>query len=95
MQSFVFLKRLPKVRLIEAKKEQGRKMNKFTLLLFALTMFSWAGNDPSIKGEQRNNIQAAMGKHVKQLSADGVYHIYDARQKNKRSICRYSIFSTC
>ncbi len=22
-----------------------------------------------------------MGKHVKQLSADGVYHIYDASQK--------------
>ena len=38
----------------------------------------WAGDDPSIKGNLRLNIQTAMGSHVNQNTIQGDYIMYDA-----------------
>ncbi len=39
-----------------------------------------AGNDPSIKGESRTNIQLAMSTHVTENSIKGQYLIYDSKK---------------
>jgi hypothetical protein len=40
----------------------------------------FAGDDPSIKGQMRTGIQAAMNEHIKDNMVDGRYAIYDAEK---------------
>jgi hypothetical protein len=46
------------------------------MLLFISTS-AVAGDDPSIKGEQRKNIQVAMQSFIDHNTVGGVYYIYD------------------
>lgn len=56
------------------------KMGNILIVIFLLsfTQFAMAGNDPSIKGNLRKNIQAAMGQHINTNKLGGNYVIYDA-----------------
>ena len=47
------------------------------MLLFISTV-ALAGDDPSIKGEQRENIQAAMQSFIDNNTIGDVYYIYDS-----------------
>ena len=38
----------------------------------------WAGNDPSIKGNLRSNIQSSMNDFIKHQSIDGSMYVFDA-----------------
>jgi hypothetical protein len=46
-------------------------------MLLSVSTSAVAGDDPSIKGELRKNIQAAMQSFIDQNSVGGVYYIYD------------------
>ena len=46
-------------------------------MLLSMSTIAVAGDDPSIKGELRENIQAAMQSFIDQNSVGGVYYIYD------------------
>ncbi len=48
-----------------------------TLVLLAFTLTAFAANDPSIKGEKRRAIQAAMQEHIGQNTVNGHYILYD------------------
>ena len=47
------------------------------LLTLGLATNSWGADDPSIKGEKRTGIQAAMTEHITNNSVDGRYILYD------------------
>ena len=47
------------------------------LVLSAFTLSAFAANDPSIKGEKRRAIQAAMEEHIGQNTVNGHYILYD------------------
>ena len=47
-------------------------------LLLVICIPGMAGNDPSIKGALRENIQDAMLDHIKETKLDGAYVIYDS-----------------
>ena len=47
------------------------------LVLLAFTLSAFAANDPSIKGEKRRAIQAAMQEHIGQNTVNGHYILYD------------------
>lgn len=49
-----------------------------TLLFLGLVSNAIAGDDPSIKGELRKDIQSAMDQHIKSNKLNGNYVIYDA-----------------
>ena len=46
--------------------------------LLLITPFATAGNDASIKGDLRDNIQAAMVKHIDHNQINGHYALFDA-----------------
>ena len=48
------------------------------LVLLAFTPTAFAADDPSIKGEKRRAIQAAMQEHIGQNTVNGHYVLYDA-----------------
>lgn len=48
------------------------------LFVLALTLSAHAADDPSIKGERRSAVQAAMQKHIDHNTVDGHYVMYDA-----------------
>lgn len=48
-----------------------------TMLLSVYMTFSFAGDDPSIKGDLRTSIQTAMGQHIDSNKLNGNYVIYD------------------
>ncbi len=48
------------------------------LFFLAFTMTASAAADPSIKGEKRSAIQAAMQEHIDRNTVDGHYVLYDA-----------------
>jgi hypothetical protein len=45
-----------------------------------MTQPVFAGDDPTIKGQQRLEIKTAMGVHISQASMEGKYVIFDANQ---------------
>ena len=47
------------------------------LVLLAFTLSAFAADDPSIKGEKRRAIQAAMQEHIGQNTVNGHYILYD------------------
>jgi hypothetical protein len=47
------------------------------LVLLTFTLTAFAANDPSIKGEKRRAIQAAMQEHIGQNTVNGHYILYD------------------
>lgn len=47
------------------------------LMMLGVAANALAADDPSIKGEKRTGIQAAMTKHIKENSVDGRYILYD------------------
>ena len=54
--------------------------NKFLLsTIFATLAFAnaWAGNDKSIKGDLRSNIQYSMSQFINSNSVDGKLYLYD------------------
>jgi hypothetical protein len=55
-------------------------------MLLSITLVVFAGNDPSIKGEQRQSIQKAMQKHVNDNTVNGNYYIYDALTNDVKSL---------
>ena len=48
------------------------------LVLLTLALTAFAADDPSIKGEQRSAIQAAMQAHIDHNTVNGHYVVYDA-----------------
>ncbi len=48
------------------------------ILIAGMATAAFAGNDPSIKGKVRTDIQAAMNEHVGQNTVGEKYVIYDA-----------------
>lgn len=48
------------------------------LVLLAFTLTAFAADDPSIKGDRRSAIQAAMQAHIDHNTVDGHYILYDA-----------------
>jgi hypothetical protein len=48
------------------------------LIIVGITTTGFAGNDPSIKGQMRTGIQAAMNEHIKHNKVDMQYAIYDS-----------------
>ena len=56
----------------------------FCKLLFALVIggmlstLAYAGDDPSIKGDLRTNIQSSMQQFIEQQSIDGAMYVFDA-----------------
>ena len=48
------------------------------LILLTLALTAFAADDPSIKGERRSAIQAAMQAHIDHNTVDGHYVVYDA-----------------
>jgi len=51
-------------------------------LLLLLNTSAIAGNDASIKGDLRSNIQYAMGQYIKQNTINGKMYIYDPVKGN-------------
>lgn len=49
-----------------------------TVLTFFISSVSFAGDDPSIKGQLRTDIKKAMEQHVKSNTINGDYVLYDA-----------------
>ena len=49
-----------------------------TLVLLGLALPVFAADDPSIKGDRRSGIQAAMQRHIDHNTVDGHYVLYDA-----------------
>lgn len=47
------------------------------ILLFIFHGSTFAGDDPSIKGELRNKIQASMDKYIKKNTINGIYAHFD------------------
>ena len=48
------------------------------LVLLGLALHAFAADDPSIKGDKRSAIQAAMQRHIEHNTVDGHYVLYDA-----------------
>ena len=48
------------------------------LIIVGIGTVGFAGNDPSIKGQMRTGIQAAMNEHIKHNTVDMQYAIYDS-----------------
>ena len=48
------------------------------LILLGLALPVFAADDPSIKGDRRSGIQAAMQRHIDHNTVDGHYVLYDA-----------------
>lgn len=48
------------------------------LVLLTLALTAFAADDPSIKGDRRSAIQAAMQAHIDHNTVDGHYVVYDA-----------------
>lgn len=48
------------------------------LIIVGIATTGFAANDPSIKGQMRVGIQAAMNEHIKHNTVDMQYAIYDA-----------------
>ena len=48
------------------------------LMMLHISTLSWAGDDPSIKGQQRVDIKAAMNAHISSNTVNNQYVIYDA-----------------
>ena len=55
-------------------------------MLLSITLVVFAGNDQSIKGEQRQSIQKAMQMHVNDNTVNGNYYIYDAVTNDVKSL---------
>ncbi|MBW2409706.1 MAG: hypothetical protein JRF72_07900 [Deltaproteobacteria bacterium] len=57
----------------------NRQLGLFAAICMLLSMgtSAMAGDDPSIKGELRENIQTAMQSHIDNNTVGGVYYIYD------------------
>jgi len=51
-----------------------------SILVFSVVMSfqAWAGNDPSIKGDLRSNIQESMSKYINTNTVNGKVYLYDA-----------------
>ncbi len=47
------------------------------LMMMSIAASAFGADDPSIKGEKRTGIQAAMTAHIKDNSVDGHYVLYD------------------
>ena len=47
------------------------------LMMIGFATTALGADDPSIKGEKRTGIQAAMTKHIEENSVDGRYILYD------------------
>jgi hypothetical protein len=47
------------------------------LMMMGIAANAFGADDPSIKGEKRTGIQAAMTEHIKDNSVDGRYILYD------------------
>jgi len=45
---------------------------------FLISFQSWAGNDPSIKGDLRGNIHKAMSKFIDNHTVNGKIYLYDS-----------------
>ena len=56
------------------------------MVSFAITSFVWAGNDPSIKGQLRVDIQQAMSNHIKGNEISNKYVIFDAMKGNLKRL---------
>jgi hypothetical protein len=56
--------------------------NLFTamIIIVGVSTAGFAGNDPSIRGQMRTGIQAAMNEHIKDNMVNGRYAIYDAKK---------------
>ena len=48
------------------------------MVLLAFTLSAFAADDPSIRGERRRGIQAAMQEHIDRNTVDGHYVMYDS-----------------
>jgi len=48
------------------------------LLMISITGTAWAGNDKSIKGDLRSNIQYSMNQYIKVNSINGILTVYDS-----------------
>ncbi len=55
-------------------------------MLLSITLVVFAGDDPSIKGEQRQGIQMAMLMHVNDNTVNGNYYIYDGVTNDVKSL---------
>ena len=64
-----------------------------SLVLLLTTAAAWAGDDPSIKGDLRTNIQAAMDDFVKDQSVGGVVRIYDPVEGRLLQLQSYELHS--
>jgi len=60
-------------------KPEGIAMTRIVLVLMMMGIAAngFAADDPSIKGEKRTAIQAAMSEHIAENSVDGSYILYD------------------
>ena len=56
------------------------------LLTIGLAQMVFAGDDPSIKGQQRLDINTAMGTHIQDSVINGQYIIFDARNGNLKKL---------
>ena len=56
------------------------------LLTIGLAQMVFAGDDPSIKGQQRLDIKTAMGVHIQDNAINGKYVIFDARNGNLKKL---------
>jgi len=54
-----------------------RKLPLF-ILSFMLSSSIYAGDDPSIRGDLRSNVQKSMSNHIDHQSIDGRMYVYDA-----------------
>ena len=64
-----------------------------SLVLLLTTAVAWAGDDPSIKGDLRTNIQAAMDDFVTDQSVGGVVRIYDPVEGRLLKLESYELHS--
>ncbi|NOS35111.1 MAG: hypothetical protein GQ522_00575, partial [Deltaproteobacteria bacterium] len=57
------------------------RMYRQSVLVLAVMVFTttaaFAGDDPSIKGELRENIKASMGSYIERNTINGVYDYFD------------------
>jgi len=50
------------------------------IIIVGVSTAGFAGDDPSIRGQMRTGIQAAMNEHIKDNMVNGWYAIYDAKK---------------
>lgn len=60
------------------------KIKSIMILLISLflSQLSWAGNDKSIKGDLRSNIQYSMNLFISENTVDGKLYVYDSVKGN-------------